>query len=119
MDQDERVVQGRRPPTPSRVAISTMTEEWVELYRHVPPPGQQIHLGVQPLPVYDSIPEDKEIALEVLSPAEDLSGGLSVIQVERLLQWLIYATQYDTPDTTKWHKGVATVQAAFHGGTMS
>ena len=47
------------PPPPTRVAISTMTAERVKLYQNVPPPGHPIPVGVQPVPVDDSIPEDE------------------------------------------------------------
>ena len=45
-----------RPPPPSRVAIYTITEEQVKLYRHISSPGQPIPVGVQPFLVDDSIP---------------------------------------------------------------
>ena len=65
MDPNERMVQGRRQPPPYRVAIATMTEERVELYRHVPPPGQPIHVEVHPFMVEDSILEEEDIAWAV------------------------------------------------------
>ena len=40
-----------RPPPPTRVAISTMTAEWVDLYQNVLPSGQPIPMGVQPFPM--------------------------------------------------------------------
>ena len=51
-----------RPPPPSRVAIATMMSERVDIYRHVPPPGQLIPVGLQPFLVDNYIPEDEEIA---------------------------------------------------------
>ena len=50
------------PPLHARVAVATMTAERFDMYRHVPPPVQPIPVGVQPFPVNDSIPEDKDIA---------------------------------------------------------
>ena len=44
------------PPPPSRVAITTMTADWVVLYRNVPTPRKKITVGVQPFPVEESIP---------------------------------------------------------------
>ena len=46
----------------SRMYIATMMAEQVDLYRQVPPLVQLIPVGVELFPVYDSIPEDKEIA---------------------------------------------------------
>ena len=85
MDKYERMVQVRRNvnhlPPPSIVAISIMTAERVELYQHVPLPGQPIPVGVQPLPVDDSIPEVKKIAWAVRRLFLNLSGGPLVMQV--------------------------------------
>ena len=100
-----------RPPPPDRVAISTMTPEWVKLYRNFPPPGQPISVGVQPFPVEDSTPEDEDIVWEVRRILRDRSGGLSGMRLEHLRQWLIDATWDDTPDTINWMKVVAIVQA--------
>ena len=67
-----------RPPPPYRVAIATMTAYKVELYRHVPPPGQPIHVGVHHFLVNDSILENKDIAWAVcrlyLNRSDVLSG---------------------------------------------
>ena len=80
------------PPPPARVAIATMTEERVELYLHVAPPGQPISVGVQPFLLDDSIPEDKEISREVRRLRLNRSGGPSVMRSEHLQQWLIADT---------------------------
>ena len=49
------------PPPPDRVAITTMTEERVELFQHFPSPVQPIPVGVNPFLVKHFILEDKEI----------------------------------------------------------
>ena len=102
------------PPPPIRVAIAIITAERVELYQNVPPPGQPIHVGVQPLPVDDSIPEDKEIAWAVRQLLQNRSGGLSGMRAEHLRQWLIAATWDDTPDATNWLKVVNIVWSSVH-----
>ena len=53
------------PPPPARMAIPTITAEWADVYRKVPPPGQPTPMGVQPFLVDDSIPEDEEISWAV------------------------------------------------------
>ena len=50
------------PPPLSRDAIDHMTIEQVEMYRYILFPWQPIPVGVYPLPIESSIPEDKEIA---------------------------------------------------------
>ena len=68
-----------RPPTPSRVAISTMTAEWVKIYWHLLPPGKLIPVGVQPFPMDDSTPEEKYIVWAVRRLLQNRSDGLSVM----------------------------------------
>ena len=41
------------------------------------------------------------------------------MRVKHLHQWLISATQYNTPDDTNWLKVVAIVQAALCDGTLA
>ena len=108
-----------RPPPPARVAIATMTAERVELYRHVPPLGQPIPVGVQPFLVDDSILEDEEIAWAVRRLRLNRSGDQSGMRAEHLRQWLYKAMRDDTPDTTNCQKVVAIVHAAFRNGILA
>ena len=69
MDPAERVaLQGRRYPPPphllppSRVTIARMTEERVDLYWRVTPPGRRITVVLDPLPVYKFVTEEEEVA---------------------------------------------------------
>ena len=64
-----------RPPPTSRVTINHMIEDRVELYRHVPSPGQSIPVGITPFPVDNSVLDDKEIAWEVRRLHLNHSGG--------------------------------------------
>ena len=73
-------------PRPSRVAISTMTVDLVELYRKVLPPGKPIPGGERPFQVDDSIPEYKEITWTVRRLCLNHLGVLSVIISEHLRQ---------------------------------
>ena len=77
-----------------------MTEDRVDLYRHVPPPGQPITMEVQPFPVEYSILEEEEINWAVRSLCLNRSGGPLGMRAEYLFQWLISATQDDTSDAT-------------------
>ena len=98
------------PPAPGRVAISTITEEQVELYWHVPSPGQPIIEVVQTFLAKKSTTEDKDIALAVCRLCLNCLGGPSRMQEEHLYQWLHEATHDDTPDSTNWKKVVVIVQ---------
>ena len=77
-----------------------MTEERVELYRHVPPLGQPIPVGVQPFTAEHSILDKEEIAWAVRRLCLNCSGDPSGMKAEHLFQWLISATRDDTPDAT-------------------
>ena len=107
------------PPPQSRMAIATMTSEQVELYRHIPLPGHPISVGLQPLLVDDSIPEDGEIHWAASRLRLNRSDGPSGIRVEQFRQWLIDTTQDYTPDATKYQKVVAIVQATLSDGTLA
>ena len=89
------------PPPLARVTISTMTTERFELYQNIPYQVQTIPMGVQPFPVDDSIPEEKDIAWTVRRLFRNCLSGSSVMRGEHLCQWLIAATLDNTPDAKK------------------
>ena len=45
-----------RAPPPARATLEQITAERVELYSHVPPPGDNIPVTVTPSDVDDSVP---------------------------------------------------------------
>ena len=104
-----------RPPPPARVALTTMTAEREELYRHVPSLGEPIPMGDPPFPflVDHLITDDEELAWAVDRLHLNCSGGPSGMRAEHLRQWLIAEMRDDSPDATNWLKVVAIVQAAF------
>ena len=50
------------PPPPALMVIVRMTEEMVDLYLRFPLTGRSIPVALDPFPVDDLIPEDKEVA---------------------------------------------------------
>ena len=50
-----------RAPPPAQVTLERITAERVDLYRYVSPPGGNIPVSVEPLPVDDSVPTEDEI----------------------------------------------------------
>ena len=76
---------------PARVALKQITEERVELYSYVPPPGKNIPISVQPFLVDDSVPTEDEIEWAVKQLCNNLSGGPSGMRVEHLKRWLATA----------------------------
>ena len=107
-----------RPPSPARVSISTMTVEGVELYWHVPLPGQPVPVEVQPFMLEYSIPKEEEIAWAVCRLRLNLSGNPSGMRAEDLRQWLISADWDNKPDATKW-KIFSIIKTAFWDGTLA
>ena len=76
-------------------------------------------MGVQPFPVDNSIPEDKETTWAVRRLLKNRLSGPPGMRSEHLHQWLIAATWDDNPDSTNWLKVVSIVQAAFRDGTLA
>ena len=70
-----------------------MTVERVELYRHVPLPGQNIPVGVTPFTVEDSIRNYEEISWAVCILHLNRSGGLSGMCAQHLCQWISESTR--------------------------
>ena len=108
-----------RPPNPARVAISTMTEERVELYWHVPFLGYPIPVVVQPFTVEDSITEEEDIAWVVHKLRLNHSGSPLGMRAEHLRQWRIGTTWDDTRDSTNWQKVVSILQTVLRDGAMA
>ena len=62
--------------------------ERVDLYRHVPPSGENIPIFVEPFPVEDSVPKEDKIEWEVKWLQNHHSGGPSGMRDENLKGWL-------------------------------
>ena len=50
-----------RATPPARVTLERITAERVELYSYVSPPGTNIPISVEPLPVDDLLPTEEDI----------------------------------------------------------
>ena len=71
--------------------LKRITAERVEMYNHVPPPGDNIPVTVTPSEVDDSVPTEDEIAEAVKKLRRNWSRGLSGIRAEHLKGWLTAA----------------------------
>ena len=78
-------------PLPAWVTLKQITVERVELYSHVPPPGTNIPIYMQPFPVDDSVPTEDEIEWEVTLLHKHRSRGTSGMREEQLKMWLATA----------------------------
>ena len=104
-----------RPLPPARISLETLTLERVELYAHIPPPGQHITIEVDPFSVDDNILGEEEIAKAVLWLQLHRAGGPSGMRAEHLRMWICAETQEEDPDPGNWGKVTTIIQASFRG----
>ena len=64
-------------PPSDRVNLEQITDERVQLYSYVSPPGMNIPISVQPFPMDDSVPTEDEIEWAVTQLYNHRSGGPS------------------------------------------
>ena len=69
---------------PAWVTLEYITAERVDLYRHIPPPGENIPISVDPFPVEDLVPTEDEIEGLVERLQNHCSGGPSEMWAEHL-----------------------------------
>ena len=118
------VVNRAPPPAPS--TLERITAEQVELYIHVPPPGDNIPVTVIPSKIDDSVPTEDGIAETVKKLRRNWSGGPSSIRAEHLKVWLAAAkrgelveekekekTEAEEEGRELWGKVVEITQTAF------
>ena len=96
-----------RAPPPAWVTLERITAERVELYSYVPPPGTNIPISVQPLPVDDLVPMEDNIEWVVTQLRNHRSKGPSGMRAEHLKRWLATARK-DEKEKEKSEKEEAT-----------
>ena len=60
---------------PARVTLDQIMAERLDLYSYVPPPGGNIPVSIEPLPVDDSVPTKDEIEWVVTRLKSPPGGG--------------------------------------------
>ena len=91
MDEGWYKAAVNRALPPARATLEQITTEWVELYSHVLPPGENILVTVTPSEIDDLVPTEDEIAEAVKKLRRNRSGGPSRIRAEHLKGWLAAA----------------------------
>ena len=81
----------KRGPPPAQATLEQITAEQTELYRRVPPPGENIPVNVDPANIYDSVPTEDEVEEAVKRLWRNRSGGPSRIRAEHIKGWLAAA----------------------------
>ena len=87
---------------PSRLTIERITAERVALHHHIPSPGENIPIFVDPFPLDESVPTEDDIEWEVRRLRDKYSRRPSIIRAEHLQQWLREAqnSEEDTAGVT-------------------
>ena len=75
-------------PLPAWVTLERIASERVELYISVPPPGENIPISVDTLPVDELVPTEDNIEWAVKRLQNHCSGGASGMWAEHLKGWL-------------------------------
>ena len=122
----------KRGPPPARATLERITAEQMELYRRVPPPGENIPVNVDPTNIDDSVPTEDEVEEVVKKLRRNRSGGPSGIRVENIKGGLAAARRGEMAEEqgkTKmateeegeelWGKVVELTQTAFREGKLA
>ena len=62
---------------PAQLTIKWITAERVALHHHIPPPGENILVSIDPLPLDESVPMEDNIEWVVRRMRDNRSGGPS------------------------------------------
>ena len=122
----------KRGPPPAQAPLERITAEQTELYRRVPPPGENIPVNVDPTHIDDSVPTEDEVVEAVKKLRRNRSGGPLGIRAEHVKGWLAAARrggmaeeQGETKTATEeegedlWGKVVELTQTAFREGNLA
>ena len=69
---------------PARVTLYQIMSEQVDIYRYIPPQGQNIPISVEPFPVDNSVPTEDEIKWAVKRIRNHRSWGASGMRAEHI-----------------------------------
>jgi hypothetical protein len=77
-----------RAPTANHDMLVRQTEERFTLYSHVPPPGGQLPINVQPFDIYNNILSNSEIREVVRELRNRQAAGAMGLQAKHIKVWL-------------------------------
>ena len=81
-------IMAGRTLLPAQLTIERITAERVELHHHIPTPGENIPVSVDPFPLDELVPMEDDIEWAVRRMWDNHSGGPSRIRAEHLQQWI-------------------------------
>ena len=85
---------------------------------HVPPPGENIPVGIEPFPVNNSAPQWYDIEWGSRRLQQHRLGGISRVQAEHLQKRLAAEKWEREPDTGHWYWVFELVHTAFRDVTF-
>ena len=88
-------------PPPTRVTIEWITAERVDLYRHVPPLGENISVSVDPFQVEYLVRTEDEIEWLVRRLRNNHSGGPSGMRANHIKGWMEEARKAESVADTE------------------
>ena len=106
-----------RAPPPDGVTLERIMAEWVDLYSYVPPPGENIHVSVEPFSVDYLVPTEEDIEWAVTQLRYHRSGGLSGMRSEYLKGWLAQSRMKEREEAAAYQETLTEGTPEGSGGT--
>jgi hypothetical protein len=112
-----------RAPKPCPETLAKQTEERIQLYTAVPPPGWEMRFNVDPSDVPDAAPTDSELRAVVGSLCNGRAAGATGMRAKLLKEWLGDMKRKGTEDGVegigdRWRLFVALLQAVWESGSI-
>jgi hypothetical protein len=110
-------------PKPCPEVLAKQTEERIQLYTALPPPGWAMQFNVDPFNVPDAAPTDSELRAVVGSLRKGRAAGAMGMRAEHLKEWLGDMNREETEDGVegigdRWWSFVALLQAVWERGSI-
>ncbi len=105
-----------RAPKPCPETLAAQTEERIQLYTAVPPPGWAMRFNVDPAPVPDAAPTDSELRAVVGQLRNGRAAGATGLKAEHIKEWLRDMKREEAEDGVeeigdRWRMFVTLLQA--------
>jgi hypothetical protein len=112
-----------RAPKPCLETLAKQTEERIQLYTAVPPPGWAMRFNVDPSDVPDVAPTDSELRAVVGNLRNCRAAGATGMKAKHLKEWLADMKRQEAEDGVegigdRWRSFVTLLQAVWESGTI-
>ena len=112
-----------RAPKPCPETLAAQTEERIQLYTAVPPPGWAMRINVDFAAVPDAAPTDSELRVVVGKLRNGRAAGATGMKAEHLKEWLRDMKRKEAEDGVegiwdRWRTFVTLLQAVWESGDI-